>query len=89
MTDAQSYSIGTGVHGSDPVARDESKGPMTPPSQEVGSVFGFDANESAASVAGSIHPSSDGVICFVLRAGVATGVISRSPSDGRAKSCSS
>ena len=64
MIGAQSDSIGTDARGSEPMAGDESEGPMTPPSQEVGSVFGSNADECAASVAGSIHPSSDGMICF-------------------------
>ena len=76
MTGAQSDSIGTDVRGLDPMAGDESEGPMTPPSQEVGSVFGSNADECAASVAGSIHPPSKGTICSGLRAGVAAGVIS-------------
>ena len=88
MTGAQSYSIGTEVRGSDLVTRDESEGPMTPPSQEVGSVFGH-ADECAASVAGSIHPSLEGAICSGLIPGAAAGAISRTLSDGRSKSCSS
>ena len=52
MTGAQSDSIGTGVRGSDPMAGDESEGPMTLSLQEVASVFGSDADECAASVAG-------------------------------------
>ena len=39
MTGAQSDLIGMDVGGSDPVAGDESEGPMTPSSQEAGSVF--------------------------------------------------
>ena len=69
MIGAQSDSIGMDVHGSEPVAGDESEGPMTPASSEVGSVFGSNADECVASVAGSIHPSSDGAICSGLRAG--------------------
>ena len=89
MTGTQSDSIGTDACGSDPVAGDESKGPMTPPSQEVGSVFGFDANESAASVAGSIHPSSEGTTCSQTKSGAIAGVMSRILSDGRSRSCTS
>ena len=89
MIGAQSDSLGTDAGGSEPVAGDESKGPATQVSQEVKLVFGSIAAGCAASVAGSIHPSSDGTICSGLRAGVATGVISRTPSGGRAKSCSS
>ena len=86
---AQSDSIGTDTRDSEPMAGDESEGPMAHASSEAKSVFGSIADECVASVAGSIHPSSDGTICSGLRAGVATGVISRTPSDGRAKSWSS
>ena len=89
MIGAQSDSIGTDAGGSEPVAGDESKDPATQVSYEVKSAFGSIAAECAASVAGSIHPSSDGAICSRLRAGVVAGVISRTLSDGRAKSCSS
>ena len=71
MTGAQSDSIGTDARGSDAVAGDESEGPMTPPSQEVGSVFGSNADECVASVARSIHTSSDGTICSGLIPGAA------------------
>ena len=89
MIGAQSGSIGTDAHGSEPMAGDESEGPMTLTSSEAKSVFGSRADECAASMAGSTHPSSDGTIGSRLRAGAATGVISRTPSDGRSKSCSS
>ena len=83
MIGAQLDSIGTDPSGSEPVAGDESSGSATRLSQEVKSVFGSIATESAASVAGSIHPSSDGAICSGLRAGVVAGVISQTLSDGR------
>ena len=89
MSGAQSDSIGTDVRGSDPMAGDESEGPMTHISLEMKSVFGSSADECAALVAGSIHPSSDGAICSRLGAGAAIGAISRTPSDGRSKSCTS
>ena len=89
MIGAQSDSIGTDAGDSEPVAGDESKCPAARVSWEVKSAFGSIAAECAASMAGSIHPSSDGAICSGLRAGVVAGVISRTPSDGRAKSCSS
>ena len=89
MIGAQSDSIGTDAGGSEPVAGDESNGLATRVSWEVKSVFGSITTECAAYVAGSIHPSSDGMICSGLRAGAAAGVISRTPSDGRSKSCSS
>ena len=76
MIGAQSDLIGTGVRGSEHVAEDESEGPMTQISLGVKSVFGSSADECAASVAGSIHPSSDGTICSGLRAGVTAGAIS-------------
>ena len=89
MTGAQSDLIGTDVPGSDPMAGDESEDPMTPASQEVGSVFGSNVDECAASMAGSIHPSSEGTICSGLIHGAAAGAISRTLSDGRSRSCSS
>ena len=76
MIGAQSDWIGTDAGGSEPLAGEESKGPVTRVSWEVKSIFGSIAAECAASVAGSIHPSSDGTICSGLRDGVATGVIS-------------
>ena len=89
MIGAQSDLMGTDAGGSESVAGDESNGSATRVSWEVKSVFGSIATECAASVAGSIHPSSDGAICSRLRAGVVAGVISRTLSDSRAKSCSS
>ena len=79
--------MGTDVRGSKPMAGDEFEDPMTQTSLEAKYVFGSIAVECATSVAGSIHPSSDGTIGSRLRAGAATGVISRTPSDGRSKSC--
>ena len=87
MTGAQPDSIGTDVRGSDPIAGDESEGPTTQTYLAVRSVYGSIAAECAASVAGSIHPSSDGAICTRLRAGAVAGVIYRTLSDGRVKSC--
>ena len=89
MIGAQSDSIGTDARGSVPMAGDESEGPMTQTSLEVKYVFGSIVIECAASVAGSIRPSSDGMICSGLRSRATAGVISRPPSDGRSKSCSS
>ena len=76
MTGAQSDSIGTDVRIWDPIAGDESEGPITPPSQEVGLVFGSDADECATSVAESIHPSMDGATGSELRLRAAADVIS-------------
>ena len=87
MIGAQSDLIGTDAGGSEPVAGDESKYPATRVSQEVKSVFGSIAAGCVASVAGSIHPSSDGMSCSGLRAGVAAGGISRTLSVRRANSC--
>ena len=76
MIGAQSDSIGTDARGSKPMTGDEYEGPVTQISLEVKSMFGSSADECAASVAGSIHPSSDGTICSKLRAGATAGVIS-------------
>ena len=76
MIGAQSDSMGTDARGSEPVAGDESEGPMTQASLEVKSVFSSIANEYAASVAGSILPSSDGTICTGSKARAAAGEIS-------------
>ena len=89
MIGAQSGPMGTDARGSESMAGDESEGLMTQTSLEAKSVFCSTADECAASMAGSIHPSSDGTICSGLRVGAAAGVISRTPSDGRSKSCSS
>ena len=89
MIGAQSGSIGTDAHGSESMAGDESEGPMIQVPLELRPVFGSIAAECAASVAGSIHPSSDGTICSGFKAMAAAGAISRTPSDGRSKSCSS
>ena len=73
---AQLNPMGAYMRGSEPMTGDESEGPMTPLSQEVGSVFGSDADECAASVAGSIHPSTEGATGSESRVGAAAGVIS-------------
>ena len=74
------------VNGS-PWRVEEVKYPATRVSQEAKSVFGSIAPECAASVVGSIHPSSDGAICSGSRAGVPAGGISRTLSVSRTKSC--
>ncbi len=89
MVSAQSDTIGTDARGLEPMTRDDSEGPMIQTSLEVKSVFGSSADECATSMAGSIHPSSDGMICSRLRAGAAAGAISSTLSDGRSKSCPS
>ena len=73
---AQSGSIGTDARGSEPMAGDESEGPMKQTSLEVKSMFGSIAVECAASVAGSILPSSDGTIFTGSKARAAAGEIS-------------
>ena len=81
--------MGTDAHGSEPMAGDESEGSMTHTSLEAKSVFASIADECAASMAGSIHPSSDVAICYGLRARVVADAISRTLSDRRVTSCSS
>ena len=76
MIGDQSDLIGTDARGLEPIAGDESEGPMTHTSLEVKSVFGSSADECAASVAGSIHPSSDGMVCSGFRAEAAVGALS-------------
>ena len=76
MIGAQSDSVGTDARGSETMTGDESAGPMTKISLEVKSVFGSSTDECAASVAGSIHPSSDGASCFGSKARAAAGVFS-------------
>ena len=76
MIGAQSGSIGTDARSLEPMAGDESEGPMTQTSLEAKSVFGSIADECAASVAGSIHPSSDGAICSGSKARAAAGAFS-------------
>ena len=46
-------------------------------------MFGSIAVVGKASVAGSIHPSSEGMICFGLILGAAVGAISQTLSNGR------
>ena len=89
MIGAQLGPMGTDVRGLEPTAGDESEGPMTQTSLEVKFVFVSIAAECAASVAGSILPSSDGTICTGFKARAAVGVISWTPSDDRSRSCSS
>ena len=76
MIGAQSDSIGTDARGLEPMAGDESEGQMTHTSLEVKSVFGSIAIKCAASMAGSILPSSDGTICTGSRARAVTGIVS-------------
>ena len=82
MIGAQSDSMGTDARSPEPTTGDKSGGPVTQISLKVKYEFSSHTDEYTASVAGSIHPSSDGAICSRLRAGAAAGAISRTPSDG-------
>ena len=76
MIGAELGMMGADVHGSEPMAGDESEGPMTQTSLQVKSVFGSIAVECADPMARSILPSSDGTICTGFKAGAAAGVTS-------------
>ena len=89
MIGAQSGSTGMDARGSEPMAGDESEGPMTQTSLEAKSVFGSTTNECAASVMGLIHAPSEGTMCSGLILGATAGAISRILFDGRSKSCPS
>ena len=89
MIGAPSVSTGTDVGGSESMAGDKSSGLAARLSYGVKSVSGSIATESAASMAGSIPPLSDGAICSGLTAGVVADAISRILSDDRVMSCSS
>ena len=89
MIGAQSDSIGTGAGGSESVAEEGSGSLTTRLSCKVRSMFGSIAAEGKASVAGSIHPSAEGITGSELRVGADAGAISLTLSDGRAKSYSS
>ena len=86
MIGARLDPMGTDARGSEPMAGDESEGPMTQTSMELRSVIGSIVAECAASMAGSIHPPSDGTICSGLFPGAAAGAITQILSDGRSKS---
>ena len=87
MTGAQSDSMGMDARGPGPTTENKSGGPETQISLEVESVFGFNTDRCAASMAGSIHPSLDGTICSGSKSGAMAGAICRILSDGRSKSC--
>ena len=89
ITGAQPDSAGSGASGLKPTAGHKSRGPVTQASLGVESVFGYTADECAASEAGSIHPSPDDAICPGFRSGVPAGAISRVLSDSGSKPCSS
>ena len=73
---AQSDSVSSGAHSSEPTAGHKSGGPVTQTSLGVESVFGSTTDEYAASGAGSIHPSSDDVICLEVKSGAVAGAVS-------------
>ena len=89
MIGAQLDSTGTDARGPEPETGDKSGGSVTQVYLDAKPVFGSNADECAVSVAGSIHPSSDGAICSGLRTREATGAISRTSSNGGSKSCPS
>ena len=76
MIGAQLDLLGTDARGSEPMARDESEGPMAQTSLKAKLVFGSIADECAASVAGSIHSSSDGAIYSRSKARAVAGAFS-------------
>ena len=78
--DNRSNSVSGGVRGSELMARNESGIPLTQMLPGAESVCGSNATDSVA---------SDGAIYSGLRTRVVTGVISRTLSDDRSKSCSS
>ena len=76
MIGAQLDSIGSGAGGSESVAGGRSGSRTIRLSCKVRSMFGSIAAEGKASVAGSIHPSTDGATGSELRVGAAVGAIS-------------
>ena len=69
-------SIGTGVGGSESVARERSGSLTIRLSCKGRTIFGSIAAKSKASMVGSIHPSMDGATGSELRVGAAAGAIS-------------
>ena len=86
MIDDRSSSTYADARGSEPMAGDESEGPMTQISLEVKSVFGSSVDECAAFGAGYIHPSSEGTTCSGMKSGALAGAMFRILSDCRSKS---
>ena len=76
MIGAQSDSTGTGAGGSESVVEEESGSLTARLSCKVRSMFGSIAAEGKASVAGSIHPFTEGTTGSELRVGAAAGAIS-------------
>ena len=77
------------AHSSELIIGNEFEVPATQALQEVRSVCGSNAVESAASVAGLSFLSSDGTTCSESKARAVTGAISWVWPDDRSKSCSS
>ena len=75
MIGAQSDLIGTDACGPEPTTGDVSGGPVTQISLEVEFVFGSNAEECAASGAGSIHPSLEGMTCPGAKSGAVAGAM--------------
>ena len=86
---AQLDPMGVDTRGSEPMAEDESEGPMTQTSLEVKSVFGSIAVEVAAPEAVSSHLSSICAAGSELKIGAGSSAASRALSDCRSWSCSS
>ena len=87
ITGAQPDSAGSGVRGLEPTPGYESRGPVSQASLGMKPVFGSTVDECVASGAGSIHPSSDDMICPEFRSGAPVGAIPRVLSDSRSKPC--
>ena len=89
MTGAELNSMGMDARGLEHTAGDESGGPETQIPLGEESVFGSNAEECAASEAGSIHPSSEGTTCSGTKSGAIAGAMFRILSDCRSRSCMS
>ena len=89
MIGAQLDLVGMDARGSEPMAGDESEGPMTQTSLEAQSVFGPNTEECAASGAGYIHPSLEGMTRSGTKYGAVAGAMFRILSDCRSRLCAS
>ena len=85
--DKRTSSAPVGSHGSELTAGDESGVPVTQISCEVKSMWGSNAAESVASVAGLSFPSLDGAVCYGSKARAVTGAVSWMQSNDRFRSC--
>ena len=89
MTGVQLDFMGADARGPEQAAGGESRGPeMQIPLGEE-SVFGSNAEECAASGAGSIHPSSEGTTCSGTKSEAVAGAMFRILSDCQSRSCMS